>query len=171
MSKPKRYGFTLAELLVVIVIIGILVGLGGAALLSKSFENAEGAARTLDGGPFEGLIDVGDRYGDGIILGVGATPREEELPLAVNDHSAHTDADVVNTAFHHGCAPKSSRSMFRLVAINKPPRVQPWEARRSSAIHSLWGQSQPPRVPTYYTRLPGIVHLSFDAHTLAGLLK
>lgn len=52
--------------------VGILIGLGGAALLSKSFENADKAARALDGGSFEGLIDMGDRYGDGIILGAAA---------------------------------------------------------------------------------------------------
>lgn len=53
--------------------VGTLLTLGGAALLSKSFEDAEATARALDSSrSFDGLADVGDRYGDGTILGGAA---------------------------------------------------------------------------------------------------
>jgi membrane-associated phospholipid phosphatase len=48
-----------------------LAALGGAAYASKSLENPERMARRLDGSPLEGLIDVGDQYGDGLTMGVG----------------------------------------------------------------------------------------------------
>jgi membrane-associated phospholipid phosphatase len=51
--------------------VGLLFSLGAAAWASKRFEDADRMARTLDGSPFDGFIDFGDRYGDGVTLGVG----------------------------------------------------------------------------------------------------
>jgi hypothetical protein len=50
---------------------GILFSLGAAAWASKRFEDADRMAKTLDGSPFDGVMDFGDRYGDGVTLGAG----------------------------------------------------------------------------------------------------
>jgi membrane-associated phospholipid phosphatase len=47
------------------------LGLGAAAWVSKSFVNDEQIVGTLDGSPLDGVLDLGDRYGDGLTLAIG----------------------------------------------------------------------------------------------------
>lgn len=50
----------------------VVLGLGTAALLTRDLEHEGEAARLLDGSPFDGPIDIADRYGEGYTLGGAA---------------------------------------------------------------------------------------------------
>jgi membrane-associated phospholipid phosphatase len=52
--------------------VGVLLALGGAAVLAKNFANDERISAALRTSPFEGAIEPGDVFGDGRTAGLGA---------------------------------------------------------------------------------------------------
>jgi len=82
--------------------LSILLCLGAAALASKSFEDPEYMARALDGTPLDGVIDLGDRYGDGLTLGIGTVGLLLAGGASGDDHLAAAGSDMAHSLLLSG---------------------------------------------------------------------
>jgi membrane-associated phospholipid phosphatase len=74
-----------------------LLGIGGAALISKSFENHDRVATALDGPPFDHVLDVGNTYGDGLTAGIGVLGLLAVGKLSGNEHLMTAGGDLTES--------------------------------------------------------------------------
>ena len=75
----------------------VLLAMGGASLISKSFEDNDRLAAALDRSPLDGVLDVGGVYGNGLVAGLGSLGLVAAGKLAGSERLASAGCDLTES--------------------------------------------------------------------------